>query len=436
MATDNKDDTKAAESKASDIIKATEEAVSNNSEPTTSEDKSKTESNVPPVLSDTVSTSSTGNKSDDNSKSIPKAGEKPVPPPKQKPQGKSGAGIGWLALLIALTALAGVAYGWWLLQQDKQAEGAQQARLNQSQSQLMENVSASTQALSQQVKSFASKSEGQQTLIAELQTQLQATSRQIGEVTQVSRRSWMLAEAEYLLRLANQRLLMERETGSALSLLTSADQILLTVAEPGLFEVREQLAREIADLRAVAHLDVEGIFVQLSALGEQVQALALLTPEGEASEATEEAMGDANKAAEDSGGVFASALENFSDMVIVRHRDEPLEPLLTPEQHFYVQQNLRLMLEQAQLALLQRNPGVYSNSLIKAEGWVQEYFQLNANSTALLTTLQELQKIDVNPELPDISASLGLLKAYLTLPAPGEKAEQTSQPVAEAGAAQ
>lgn len=238
----------------------------------------------------------------------------------------------------------------------------------------------------------------------------------------------MLAEAEYLLRLANQRLLMERETGSALSLLISADKILVTVAEPGLFDVREQLAREVADLRAVAHLDVEGVFVQLAALGEQVEALALLTPEDNTAETAGEEV--ANQAEENSEGVFSSALENFSNMIIVRHRDEPLEPLLTPEQHFYIQQNLRLMLEQAQLALLQRNPGVYTNSLKKAERWVDEYFQLNANSQALLGTLQELQKVEVDPELPDISNSLGLLKAYLILPAPGEKAEQASQPVA------
>lgn len=436
MTTDNKDDTKAAESKASEIIKATEDVASKNSEAAQAADKSKPEGNEPPVLNDTVSSKSTASKAEEKSKPVPKAEKKPSSPPKQKATKKSGGGIAWLALLVALVALAGVGYEWWMQQQSKKAEDAQQARLNQSQSQLMDSVKSSTQALSQQVKGFVSNAENQQKQLAEMQTQLQATNRQIGEVTQVSRRSWMLAEAEYLLRLANQRLLMERETGSALSLLTSADQILVTVAEPGLFDVREQLAREVADLRAVAHLDVEGVFVQLAALGEQVEALALLTPEDDATEPASESSEVASQAEENSDGVFSSALENFSNMVIVRHRDEPLEPLLTPEQHFYVQQNLRLMLEQAQLALLQRNPGVYTNSLKKAEDWVQEYFQLNANSQALLTTLQELQEVNVDPELPDISTSLGLLKAYLALPAPGEKAEQASQPVAEAGAAQ
>ncbi|MEH6357965.1 MAG: uroporphyrinogen-III C-methyltransferase [Pseudomonadales bacterium] len=399
--------------------------------------------NEPPVLSDTVSTDSLGSpttnakpeakpeakpKTGTKAKSEPKSETKPASKTAEKTPAataqktkKSGSAIGWLALLIALLALAGVAYGLWIQQQEKQAKGIQESRLNQSQ--LVDSFKSSTQVLSSQVQGFISTSENQQQRLSELQTQLQATNRQIGEVTQVSRRSWMLAEAEYLLRLANQRLLMERETVSALALLNSADQILISVAEPGLFEIRETLARETAALRAVAHLDVEGVFVKLAALSEQVESLALLTPEEDV-DAAQQAAEVAVTAEENS--VFEAALERFNDMVIVRHRDEPLAPLLAPEQHYYIQQNLRLMLEQAQLALLQRSPGVYTRSLEKAAGWVDEYFQLNETAQALLVSLRELQQLHVDPELPNISKSLSLLKAYLNNPLPGNQ----SPPVA------
>jgi uroporphyrin-3 C-methyltransferase len=430
MVTENKDDAKAAEKAHPEASKtSTETSIKKNESPSSVETKGSS-TQEPPVLNDTV----TPAPKPEPKSSAGTGGEKKPPPPKQKPekQKRSGGALAFLALLVALVALAGVGYEWWLKQQGEQAKDAQQTRLNQSQEQLADRVDSRTQALTRQIEGVASESEAQQRQIAEMQTLLQATHRQIGEVTQVSRRSWMLAEAEYLLRLANQRLLMERDTGSALSLLTSADQILVTVAEPGLFEVREQLAREVAALRAVARLDVEGIFVQLAALGGQVENLALLTPERASDEPVPQVSEVVNEG-EQSSGVFSSALEHFSEMVIVRHRDEPLEPLLTPEQHYYVQQNLRLMLEQAQLALLQRKPGVYSHSLEKAQGWVKSYFQLNTNAQALLDALQDLKGVNVNPELPNISASLGLLKAYLTLPAPGEKAQE---PEAEAGAIQ
>lgn len=429
MASDNKDDTTPTEnqdSRAGETVskaaeKATDEAVDRSVTPGT-----KTE---PPVLSDTVASASTGSST---SSAKPKSETKPVAkaaptesPAASKKETKSGSVIGWLALLIALLALAGVAYGLWTLQLEKQSKSAQQERLNQSQAQLVDSFKSRTQELSSQVQGFISKSENQQRGLTELQAQLQATNRQIGEVTQVSRRSWMLAEAEYLLRLANQRLLLERETASALALLNSADQILVSVAEPGLFEVRETLARETAALRAVAHLDVEGIFVKLAALGQQVESLALLTPD---TEANAEVVAEVTSNTEQ-GSVFAAALEHFNELVTIRRRDEPLAPLLTPEQHYYVQQNLRLMLEQAQLALLQRNPGVYTRSLDKAVSWVDEYFQLNETAQALLASLRELQRVLVDPELPDISASLALLKAYLSNPVPGARPQPaTSQP--------
>jgi uroporphyrin-III C-methyltransferase len=401
MASDNKNDTSSNEDQAADTSKSAESS-------------SKTSSgNPPPILSDTVSPESAA-----SSKAKPKPAQESkvkTAPQKAAKEKKSGRAIGWLALLIALVALVGVAYGLWMLQQAKDNKSVEQNRLSQSQSQLVDSFKTSTQLLSDQVKGFISKADNQQARISELQTQLQATNRQIGEVTQVSRRSWMLAEAEYLLRLANQRLLMERETVSALALLSSADEILVSVAEPGLFDAREALARETAALRAIAHLDVEGIFVKLAALSEQVETLALLTPNGGEQEEVVKPMLD-----EEQQSVFDAALDRFGNMVSVRHRDVPLEPLLTPEQHYYVQQNLRLMLEQAQLALLQRNAGVYSRSLDKASNWVELYFQLNESAQALRATLRELQPVDVDPELPNISASLALLKAYIRTPLPGD----------------
>lgn len=432
MASDNKNDSSSSEDKTADTAKKVDsKATTDSAKPPSSSDSASNKDSAapakkaPPVLSDAVSPPPSNGKEESSnaqqasSKGSGKNSEKAAPKPPRKEK-KSGGAIGWLALLIALIALAGVAYGLWMMQQAKDNKSAEQNRLSQAQAQqkqLVDSVKASTQALTAQVKGFASTADRQQTRVEELQMQLQATNRQIGEVTQVSRRSWMLAEAEYLLRLANQRLMMERETASALALLTSADEILVTVAEPGLFEVREALAREIAELRAIAHLDVEGVFVKLAALGEQVETLALLTPE-----ADEPGQAKSFLDADEEQSVLDAALERFEGMVTVRRRDVPLEPLLTPEQHYYVQQNLRLMLEQAQLALLQRKGGIYSRSLDKAANWVQSYFQLNESAQALRATLRELQQANVNPELPNISASLALLKAYILTPLPGQKA--------------
>lgn len=397
-----------------------EKETADNSQPSTSSPKD-SKTGEPPVLNDAVSSPPPASGSTVKAS----ADKKPEPSaksaqPAAKKEKKSRGFIAWLALLIALAALAGVAYGLWLLQQTESGKAAEQSRLNESQARLVDGFKSSTKDLSAQVQAFSARISEQDDSLLTLQAQLQATSRQVGEVTQVSRRSWMLAEAEYLLRLANQRLLMERETESAEALLLAADEIMASVAEPGLFEVREALASELAALRALGHLDVEGAFVKLSALGEQVETLALLAPRtDEAEQAASQS--ETSAPTDEKTGMFRAALENFAGMVKIRHRDVPLEPLLTPEQHYYIQQSLRLMLEQAQLALLQRKPAVFNRSLEKAATWIEEYFQLNEGAQAILAALRDLEGLNVNPALPDISASLALLKAYMAKPMPGDQ---------------
>lgn len=161
----------------------------------------------------------------------------------------------------------------------------------------------------------------------------------------------------------------------------------------------------------MGRLDVEGAFLQLAALANQLSELEILSPQ------KAEQQGEL-PAAQDSGAgnSVASALDRLGQLVTVRHRDQPVAPLLPPEQHYYVQQNLRLMLEQAQLALLQRKPTLYTQSLTNAEQWVRDYFQLNRSSSALIENIAELGSLTVTPETPDISSSLALLKAYLANP--------------------
>jgi len=66
--------------------------------------------------------------------------------------------------------------------------------------------------------------------------------------------------------------------------------------------------------------------------------------------------------------------------------------------------------------LLDRNQPMYLRSLTKAEQWINTYFSQNKDDTALiLSTLSKLKEHQINPELPDISQSLQLLKKRVAL---------------------
>ena len=101
-------------------------------------------------------------------------------------------------------------------------------------------------------------------------------------------------------------------------------------------------------------------------------------------------------------------------VVVVRRMDEPVKPLLSPDQSAYARLNLQLMLEEAEMAVLRGNQPLYERALTKARTTIDDWYNAsNPRVTALSDTLAELAGKNVDPELPDISQSLDLLKERL-----------------------
>ena len=98
-------------------------------------------------------------------------------------------------------------------------------------------------------------------------------------------------------------------------------------------------------------------------------------------------------------------VEMLKSLVVIRHRDTEITPLVSQTQEEFLRQNLQLILQQAQWAVLQHNQAVYHYSLTQASEWIQHYFADNDQATlALQANINELQKINLTPDLPDINA--------------------------------
>ncbi|ANG64827.1 heme biosynthesis protein [Marinobacterium aestuarii] len=326
------------------------------------------------------------------------------------------------ALVLSIIALVLIGYlgwqGWQWQQGNAQAlqQISEQAYSAQAdgQAQLTQEIDS----LQQQMATLKSQAQTDKSGIEALQERLTQSIQQVMSGQQSSRKDWLLAEVEYLLRLANQRVLMEQTTDGALKLLKSADLILKETDDVSIYDVRKALAADIAALESVPRLDTEGAFLQLGALNTQVDRLNLVpvTNKRELPALLEQITPDSVSESWTQGlkASLDGAISKFEQLIIIQHRDEPVEPLLSPEQHFFLQQNLHLMLEQAQLALLQRKQNAYDSALGKAENWIDTYFDpQDATTNALLRGIAELKLLQVSPEVPDISGSLNTLKAYL-----------------------
>lgn len=367
--------------------------------------------------------------------------EPPEPTPRQPSAGvasnttpakQRSSGALWLAviaLLVALFALAGSGYLYWQSQQQRQSGGAALQKLQEEVNQVLTQtqrqvddaktlVSSQVDSVNQNLTRLQQQSSKEQKGIEALQDRLTKSIQQVSAKQQNNRKDWLLAEAEYLLRLANQRVLMENTPQGALTLLKSADKILQKTDDVSIYKVRKALASDIAALEAVPTFDLQGSYLKLAALSEQVDNLRLipLTDRRKLPDLIEEITPESlsDSWAQGLKQSWAKAMAKLEQLVVIQHRDEKIEPLLSPEQTYYLQQNLHLMLEQAQLSLLQRQQMAFDRSLDKAEEWVSTYFQEDdATTQAILRGIEELSTLKIAAPVPDISGSLTALKDYL-----------------------
>ncbi|WP_417227020.1 uroporphyrinogen-III C-methyltransferase [Amphritea sp.] len=347
---------------------------------------------------------------------------KTSPPEKETPKKAKASWAGRIALLLALIAIIGVVYLYWLqLQSGTQMQQSQQTaatELNGALTKSQQQLSQQINALNQKFSALQSKSDQDQSNINELQKRLTQSIQQVTAAQNNNREDWLLAEVEYLLRLANQRVLMEQTPRGALQLLRSADKILSETDDVTIYEIRKAVAADIAALEAVTELDTEGVFLRLGALSTQVDQLQVipLTEQHKLPDLLDQMKSEefASSWSTDIKQAWATLSDKASQLIVIQDRSEPVEPLLSPQQSYYLQQNLHLMLEQAQLSLLQRKPKSYLNSLTKAQQWVGTYFEQNdSNTQALLSALKELEQVEVAPQMPNISGSLAALKNYV-----------------------
>lgn len=214
--------------------------------------------------------------------------------------------------------------------------------------------------------------------------------------------AWKFAEARYLTKLAFYHLNFTRDAVSALALLQAANERITAINDPNLMQLRQLLANNIAALDAIQKVDLSAVLVKISAL--QTQALNLpsvgFSPTKNAIQENDEAGNSLSSMQR----AFRDTLVTLQKIVVIRHKDEAVYPLLTPEQQTYLQQNLQLILQQAQWAAIRGQGNVYLGSLEQAKSWVLRFFAPNMPATqAFLKAIADLEKVQVQPPLPNLA---------------------------------
>ena len=232
-----------------------------------------------------------------------------------------------------------------------------------------------------------------------------------------SRDELALSEVEQILVLASQQLSLGGNVQAALAGLQVADGKLARLDRPQLAPLRRALARDMDRLKAVPYVDVAGISIKLDQLIGAIDALPLAKDErAAAAEAAGVAAGRSGVAA-----LPARRVERPAQ----RHPHRGVRPsarrrCVTPQQSFFLRENLRLRLLSARLALLSRDERAFKADLRAASGWLEQYFDLQSKPVqAALATLAQLSAIAMPGEMPDLAASLDAVR---TLKAAADRA--------------
>lgn len=368
-------------------------------------------------------------------------------PPVPVAKVKTGRGVAWFSLLLALASLGGAGYMYYELihqkpmqQMTEQLNEQMTSKVDQalalvrggeseSEDKFAELRKSLTELRAQQNSAIQNLATNQAEQLASTEAGLMTSLNKVANAAPPSESQWKLAELEYLLRIANHRVLMEADANGALQVLSTADAILQELDDFGLHGVRAQITDEILALKQVRGADIQGLFLRLEALKRQLSELPLRAPEFNAGvnqtgaqalddeTLDDEALGDdaASAPGEDGdtvSGVFAAMQAKISEYVQFRRLQTPVKPLLGPDETMYLELNLRMMLERAQLAALRQQQEVYSQSLSSAQEWLEEYLDPeSADVNALVGEIDGLLEVDLVRELPDISGSLRTLLA-------------------------
>ncbi len=307
----------------------------------------------------------------------------------------------WIAILILLLLGAGL---YWLIEQQKLA----MADLTE---QLASTESSVDSRLSQLRQKMTSEAAATSTLLDNLNQSDVGLADKITEIAKVQdmtnddvKRVWTMAEVEYLLQTANQRVQLASDNDAAISALRLADERLEELADPRFYRLRALLADELLALSSVAKIDIDGMAVKLQSLIEQVDKLQVLMAPEVTEDQIEQAVDDAAGSI-DWQGALQSAWDEVRSLVVIRRQEDGAAAVLVPEERYFLYQNLRLKLETARLALLDQRERVYHDSLSSAQQWLEQYF-IGDERDAALSAIQALNAEKITVEMPDVSGSL------------------------------
>lgn len=316
-------------------------------------------------------------------------------PPQPNSQGKKLASV---ALLLVLALGAGFAY---VHQQQKSEFNNQlqavRAELKQTRDALNAQLEQTVSKATSQATEITHRAE---TVLEQQQKSIESLQLAVADIKGRRPNDWLLAEADYLVKLAGRKLFLEHDVETATQLMESADQRIAALNDPSLTALRKAMANDITTLKNIPLIDRDGLVLRLISLQQQIDSLPLANAilpadQPQTSQAVSENIDDWQTNLKNSLKAFA---DNF---ITFRSRDGNVIPLLSPTQHFYLRENLQAKLETAIKGVYTEQQTLYRTALDTAAQWSTSFFNPDDKAVqSFNAALAQLAQQQVQVEYP------------------------------------
>ncbi|HEX4329512.1 MAG TPA: uroporphyrinogen-III C-methyltransferase [Burkholderiales bacterium] len=340
------------------------------------------------------------------------------------------------ALLIALMLFV---WNWWSARSQIDSLREEMAqRLRDDDLQARESRTLAREA-QERMREALQKMTALESKISESQSQQTALEAMYQDLSR-NRDEWALTDIEQTLSLAAQQLQLSGNVRGALIALQNADARLGRADRAQFIAVRRVLQRDIDRLKALPYVDTAGLAIRLDGVISSIDTMPLIFDEKLQPQSVppqmappakpaviplpKPAASEPAKAAPDSGADVAAppgmwrrlrdeAWDQLRQLVRIRDIGNAEPVLLTPQQTFFLRENLKLRLLNARLSLLQRNEALFREDLKSANLWLTRYFDARSRATVnAQATLAQLSASAVSIELPTLADSLNAVRNF------------------------
>ncbi len=331
----------------------------------------------------------------------------------EKKNGGSKTSLALSAIAIAIALAAGIGlYGLTKTQATRQSEASaglssQIAALQKAQ----ESQKSELEGIIKQQADQLTEAQRQQDSLAK---KLEEVQEKVAVISGSDAKTWLLAQADFLVKLAGRKLWSDQDVTTAAALLKSADASLADMNDPSLISARRAITDDIASLSAVSQVDYDGIILKVNQLANQIDNLRLAdnndddTPMDSDSDELSSSISEWRVN-------LQKSWQNFMDSFItVRRRDETAVPLLAPNQDVYLRENIRSRLLVAAQAVPRHQEETYKQALDNVSTWVRAYYDTeDATTKAFLEDVDKLSQQSITMNVPESLQSQALLEKLM-----------------------